>query len=69
MYWDVDNKKFLQAVKDYWYNISSFFRNQVQYGLFTSRNAARFNKMVEKAQVVKSQSEEGKRLYLMVKKY
>lgn len=59
----------IATVKEYWYNISSFLRYQVQFHLFTAENNARFNKFVRAAQGIKSRSEEGKRLYQLVKKY
>jgi hypothetical protein len=66
--WD-NQQELLLTIKDYWYNITSFLRQPVQHHLFTPQNTLRFTRLVEAIQGLKGQSDEGKRLYQMVKKY
>ena len=46
VHWGRDETMFLQTVKEYWYNISSFLRNPVQHHLFTAQNTKRFTILV-----------------------
>ena len=68
-HWDNDIKKFQHTLKQYWHNITTFFRSPVLHGLFTPENSRKFYKFVEVLRSIKGESDEGKRLYSLVKKY
>lgn len=68
-FWDVDQQATELAIKEYWYNITAFFRVPVQYKLFTERNRHRFDKLVKLTHNLRHSSEHGARLNNLVKKY
>jgi hypothetical protein len=57
------------TIREYWHNISAFFRVPVQHGLFTSNNLIKFEKLVKTSHHLRLISDEGKKLNFLVKKY
>lgn len=37
-FWEVDHEMAQKAIREYWYNISSFFKMPVQHGLLNNSN-------------------------------
>lgn len=46
-FWDDNYEETDKVVKDYWYNIASFFKLPLQHNLFNLNNNRRFKKLVE----------------------
>ena len=46
-HWDKDLKMTTNLIKDYWHNISSFFRVPLKFQLFNERNKKRFRRLLE----------------------
>lgn len=68
-HWDTDREMTEHIIKDYWYNISAFFRAPLQYHLLTPDNQIRLTRLVHLSHELRNRSELGNRLNSLVKKY
>jgi hypothetical protein len=68
-YWDHDPEGTEHAIKEYWYNITAFFRVPLQHHLLTPHNHLRLARLVQVSHELRNRSEHWNRLNALVKKY